>query len=248
MTCNNEKSKAVEVQLDPFLEQTKGSIKDRLKSLMKGRTTREVAKDWDIPLSTLSGYLSRGSIPPADKAFQIAHKEGCTVEWLVTGINFANAQCEAKATDMVNITKFDIAASAGGGTFIDTEDSSIVTVSRSWLRQNKLTNNKLCIIDARGDSMEPSIRDGDELFLRMVDETPSKPYDGVYVINIDGLLKVKRLEPDFNMSGYRVISDNPAYPEDFVARNELEQRLHVIGEVVRVLGRPSPPTANSQQP
>lgn len=245
MTYESEKSKAVEVQLDPFLDNRKGSILERLKYLSSKRTTRQTAELWGISTATLNAYTNKGSMPSFERMVEISNAEGVSLDWLAYGTETNEKATNPQTSkDLVTITKYDLAASAGGGTFIDTEDSSIVTVSRSWLRQNKLINNRLCIIDARGDSMEPSIHDGDELFLRMVDEAPSKPYDGVYVINIDGLLKVKRLEYNFSMDGYRVISDNPAYPEDFVARNELEQRLRVIGEVVRVLGRPSPPIAN----
>lgn len=74
-------------QHDPNNPIKKGSFKDRVNQLLKGRSLRVASKDWGIPLSTLTSYASKGSIPSADKAYQIANAEGVTVEWLITGVD-----------------------------------------------------------------------------------------------------------------------------------------------------------------
>lgn len=218
----------------PFESNRKRSISKRLIQLSENRTIRETAKIWGVSTATVSLYLKKGGMPSIDKALAIANREGVSLDWLAYG-----EEPLITNSDLVPITKYDIKASASGASLVETEESSIVAVSRSWLRVNGLLNNKLCIITARGNSMEPSIHDGDELFLKIIQNSLDKPYDGVFVINIDDLLKVKRLEYSFMLDGYRVISDNVDYIEKFIPRSEVEQRLHVIGEVVLVLGKPT---------
>ncbi|WP_341495723.1 helix-turn-helix transcriptional regulator [Photobacterium damselae subsp. damselae] len=75
---------------DPFQKNGKGSINERIRGLINGRTTRQVAKDWGIPLSTLSTYLSKDTMPSVDRAFKIAQSEGVTIEWLLNGGDLTN--------------------------------------------------------------------------------------------------------------------------------------------------------------
>ncbi|MDR0456908.1 MAG: helix-turn-helix domain-containing protein [Treponema sp.] len=52
----------------------------------KGMPVKELAHVTGIPKQTIDNYLlSKGSMPPADKAVAIAQALGVTVEYLVTG-------------------------------------------------------------------------------------------------------------------------------------------------------------------
>ncbi|WP_108945596.1 LexA family transcriptional regulator [Shewanella halifaxensis] len=227
--------------LDPFDEATKGSITDRLKYLAKDRGGRVLEKVWGMSASTINGYILRGSIPSLDKASLIATAEGISLEWLAYGIETSQSGTTA-ALDAISISKCGITASAGGGTFVNTEEDSIVSVSRDWLRQNRLNHAELRIIEARGDSMYPTIADGDDLFLKIAKfHNREKPLDGVFVINLSGLIKVKRLQYDIIKDGYRIISDNSEYSEEFIHRYEIDDQLNVIGEVALVVGKPKSP-------
>ena len=76
----------------------------------------------------------------------------------------------------------------------------------------------------RGTSMEPTLRDGDEI---LVDRTPRPLRAGIHVIRLEDVLLVKRLEPGPGGT-VRIISDNPAYPR-------LERPLHEVELVGRVV-------------
>ncbi|HHY0331089.1 TPA: LexA family transcriptional regulator [Vibrio cholerae] len=229
---------------DPFLKEGKGSIKERLVQLKKGRTNRQLADDWSIPLSTLTGYINRGSIPPVDTAFSIAIKEGVSIEWLVTGETPQDPSVQHTKEPMLHERilekpKYNVVASAGGGSFIDTETPiEYYPFTYSFLKRRRLLHAELCVIEAHGESMEPTIENGDELLLKLMHEPSSKPLEGVYVINLDNTLKVKRLEFDIIRDGYRIISDNKLYQEEFIDRDDLK-RMKVIGEVAMVMGKPS---------
>lgn len=247
MTCNGTDPDKKKNNSDPFLDEGKGSITNRLIQLAESRTIRETAKLWGVSTATVSLYTKKGGMPSLDRALAIANAEGVKLEWLAYGEDTPINDDTVNVDDLVPITKYDVAASAGGGTFIETEESTIATISSAWLNNHNLPKKGLCIISAKGNSMKPSIQNGDELFLKLIEDCPDKPFDGVFAINLDQALKVKRLEYSFTMDGYRVISDNKEYTEEFIHRSEIDHRLRVIGEVVLVLGKPATPAVNTQQ-
>ena len=65
------------------------------------------------------------------------------------------------------------------------------------------------VIRVRGDSMLPTLAEGDEILVDCADRKLPRR-GGLFVIRIDGALSVKRLVPDAD--GIAVISDNPAFP------------------------------------
>ncbi|MBE4268392.1 hypothetical protein HJ073_03030 [Vibrio parahaemolyticus] len=247
MSYKNTDRDSKNERYDPNFEDKKGSITERLNSLLKGRSLRTAAKDWGIPLSTVTAYVSKGSVPSADKAYQIANAENVTVEWLVTG----NERSEHGAKDIepffkfLKVPKFGIMASAGGGAYIEEESiEEYFPFSDEYLKRNRLSHAELLIVEAKGDSMAPYIESGDDLLLKRVEFNADKVLSGVHVISIDGMLKVKRLQYSLQKNGYRIISDNPEYSEEFISHDELMQdRMRVIGEVVMVMGRPSQPAS-----
>lgn len=134
------------------------------------------------------------------------------------------------ATDLVMVPRYDIHASAGNGAVI--HDETIVdhlAFKRDWIRQSLgLDPSCLALIDVRGDSMSPTIDGGDLLLL---DTRPGQTKsEGVYVINLNGSLLVKRLR--IRLSGViEIVSDNPKYGSETISGEELE-RLVIVGRVV----------------
>jgi phage repressor protein C with HTH and peptisase S24 domain len=101
--------------------------------------------------------------------------------------------------------------------------------SGRWLRQQGLEPGMLSVIEVEGDSMDPTLRDGDEI---LVDRSARPMRSGLHVIRLDDVLLVKRLEPG-PAGTLRIISDNPAYPSMERARTDVA----VIGRVVWKGGR-----------
>ncbi len=132
--------------------------------------------------------------------------------------------------DWADIPRLPLGASAGPGTVAhDFAPVDRLRFSGRWLRQQGLEPAMLSVIEVEGDSMEPTLRDGDEI---LVDRTPRPLRAGLHVIRLDDVLLVKRLEP--GPAGLlRVISDNPAY-----ARIERPMGdVAVLGRVVWKGGR-----------
>jgi phage repressor protein C with HTH and peptisase S24 domain len=83
----------------------------------------------------------------------------------------------------------------------------------AWLRRLGIGDpRRLSMIRVAGDSMAPTLSDGDEILVDSGDGA-SRVRDGIYVLRVEGALVVKRLAP--NPSGGRISirSDNPAYPD-----------------------------------
>jgi phage repressor protein C with HTH and peptisase S24 domain len=84
------------------------------------------------------------------------------------------------------------------------------------------------VIQVAGDSMAPTLDDGDDILVDRGDAAASLR-DGIYVLRLDGALNVKRLIVDRARRRVSVKSDNPAYTS--WPTLDLE-RLDVIGRVV----------------
>ncbi|QCI93063.1 S24 family peptidase [Novosphingobium sp. EMRT-2] len=132
--------------------------------------------------------------------------------------------------DWADIPRLPLGASAGPGALArDEAPSGQLRFSARWLKAQGLDPVALSVIAVEGDSMEPTLRDGDEI---LVDRTPRALRAGIHVIRLDDMLLVKRLEPG-PAGTLRVISDNPAYPASERAAGEVD----VVGRVVWKGGR-----------
>lgn len=132
--------------------------------------------------------------------------------------------------DWVDLPRLPLGASAGPGAVAHDEQSiGTFRFSRRWLRGQGMDPAMLSAILVSGDSMEPTLRDGDEI---LVDRTPRSLRDGIHVVRVEDALMVKRL--DTGLPGkIALVSDNPAYRTMELAADELK----VIGRVVWKGGR-----------
>ncbi|NMN03625.1 hypothetical protein FHT17_001255 [Novosphingobium sp. SG916] len=121
----------------------------------------------------------------------------------------ASASAPRSAAEWADIPRLALGASAGPGALAaDEVPVGRLRFSSRWLKAQGLDPAMLSVIEVEGDSMEPTLRDSDEI---LVDRTPRPLRAGIHVIRVDDVLLVKRLEA--GAAGMiRVISDNPAYP------------------------------------
>ncbi len=132
---------------------------------------------------------------------------------------------ESLSVDWIDVPRLAIGASAGPGAEVAGEVAfDTIRFSFRWLRAMGLQPDQLSTIVVSGDSMEPTLRHGDEI---LVDRKARGLRDGIHVIRLGDSLLVKRL--DTGRPGKIVlISDNPAYPAVECAVREVE----LIGRVV----------------
>ncbi len=132
--------------------------------------------------------------------------------------------------EWVDVPRLPIGAAAGAGA-LAFEEAPIgaFRFSARWLREQGLDPRALSAIRVEGDSMECTLRDGDEI---LVDRTLRPLRDGIHVVRTGDALLVKRL--DTGRPGVvALLSDNPAYRTIELPPEEVQ----VIGRVVWKSGR-----------
>ena len=133
-------------------------------------------------------------------------------------------------SEFILIPRYHAEASMGLGADVPSDDdiTGHLAFKNVWLQKRKLNPKFLAIIDAIGDSMHPTINDGDVL---LVDLRQKDPIDNrIFVLRMNRQLYAKRLQfrPGSKMM---VHSDNPLSPA-FDVDGEENGGLDIIGRVV----------------
>ncbi|HZG46823.1 MAG TPA: S24 family peptidase [Allosphingosinicella sp.] len=119
----------------------------------------------------------------------------------------------AEAARAVNVPLLDVGASAGAGAAVEGERTRAhVAFDPAWLRKVASGGpDGLSIIRVEGDSMLPTLADGDEILVDRCDGR-QRLRDGIYVLRLEGALMVKRLAFNPVNRTVTISSDNVAYP------------------------------------
>ena len=158
-------------------------------------------------------YIKRGSprrLAEQDRA-RIAAYLGVP-EAMLGGPVQRVAAARSRGADMVLVPKLAIGASAGAGASIDGEPvEGAVAFDPKWLRELGADPRALSIIRVEGDSMAPTLNDGDDILVDSGDAA-ARLRDGIYVLRMDDVLMVKRVARAPGAGRISVVSDNPQYP------------------------------------
>ncbi len=138
--------------------------------------------------------------------------------------------------DYERLPVFDIrSASKGGAIAHDAAPVAYEMFDLGWLRARTRSHvSKLAVLQVAGDSMEPTLCNGDRALIDMAQTNLRR--EGVYVIGIEDTLTVKRVTMHPRSKRVTMRSDNPRY-ETYADLDP--DRLHVAGRVIwigRTLG------------
>lgn len=203
---------------------------------------------------TLANWLAGTAEPKVLGVSAVAGAAGVSLDWLILGeepMRRASAQLPSRAgsvgdhhldralpqlgQDFVMIPRYDVEASAGPGALTAEENVvDYMAFQAGWVRRVLGADpNRLALIAAKGDSMEPTIRAGD---LLLVDASVNEVIDdAIYVVVMDGHLVVKRLQR-FLGGAVSIKSDNAAYVEQTLSAEEIASYATIAGRV-RWIGR-----------
>ncbi len=135
----------------------------------------------------------------------------------------------ARGTELVLVPYMSAMASAGPGAVVSEEHvHTRLGFRNDWLRE--LTGGSpagLSVITVKGDSMSPTLSDGDDILVDSKDAA-ERIRDGIYVLRFDDMLNVKRLAMR-PTGGFDILSDNPAYPS---WREVDHSGIAIIGRVI----------------
>jgi len=187
-----------------------------------------------IGTTTLSTYMNG-----QEWKFSIIEKiaRACSVDlrWLFFGDGPSPSASPIPVSDQVYVRFYDEAeASAGFGlNGVDGPAAKNIPVSRVFLEELGLKPHHTVILKARGDSMEPTLKSGDHLFL---DTTPAAMLFGVHVFTLNGMLMVKRLAATA-AGTVRISSDNALYPAEEVSIGRLRWGHSDTSDSITIIGR-----------
>ena len=185
-------------------------------------TNKELADYLDTPYDTLNNWIKRDSIP-LKTIEKVVQNEQLSYDWIFTGKNENNLNNDV--SDGYKIDVLNIKASAGAGIenhIVEVIDTIILDKN---LFKTPINPNKIKLIQVSGDSMFPTLNDGDFV---VIDETKAYGVDGIYAINLHNQILIKRLK--FKLDGtVQIISDNKDYEMEIYNPKETQIPLHIIG-------------------
>ncbi len=182
---------------------------------------KEVAKKIGITHNQLYRWSKGLATPNFKSMVELANLTGVSVNFLAAGSDIP-AEVDA---DFISLKPLgEIMGNNHCKNF-----SSPISFRLKWLNNLGLNAKNAALFEARGDSMEPTIKDGSTLLLRL-DDTSIK--DGfIYVIQMEEQIFVRRLKRD--LKNIHVMADNPQYQTEFLNYKTLEKdMLKIIGRVV----------------
>lgn len=193
-------------------------------------TAAEAAERFGWRPSTYHGHENgtRGLRPAV--ASQYARAFRVSAEWLLFGQGEPDTSSPEpdKGDDLVPV--YDVEVSAGNGLIPSENEWPVDHLSfpPGYLRHiTSAPVRNLAIVTVRGDSMAPTLHDKDVV---MIDTTKrSLAYDGLFVLNLDGALHVKRITRGNRSGMIRIMADNrETYPPYERAMEEVE----AVGKVL----------------
>jgi len=189
----------------------------RARARQLGMNAREVAEQARVNRSFVYDIMrGRSEHPNLEKLDKVARAIKVDRDWLLKG----KGKVEGDEPEMAEVDAFvaipsvEITASMGGGQIVsdEIEDGEPYHFKNSWItRRLRADPANLRIMHVEGDSMMPTLQDGDVVLVDLARSLPTPP--GIFVL-FDGMgLVAKRLEhiPNSDPPRVRVISDNTFY-------------------------------------
>lgn len=211
----------------------------RLRELRRklGDPERDVfAAQLGVSKTTLGSYEKGETEPTASVLDSYRHAFGANILWIISGEGemFTESAAVTEGVDMVEIPLYDVQAAAGAGV-IPREDGRFNTVafSRTFLRGIGAKPESCIMLEAKGESMLPTIPDG---AFMIVDQSKTNIVDDeVFVFRVGPGIKVKRANWRMDNT-LQLKSDNEdaGYPPEIIGEGSAHE-LAVIGQVLSLL-------------
>lgn len=231
------------------------NFSDRLKYLIvrDGLSRCELADKLKVSRQAVQFWAAGRNEPSGDSLDKLANFFNVTREWLKFGIDENSGARQTDDTpiaigkassneppDVYQVGKYFLQFSAGAGCSAPEwvpEMGEIRYYTASQIQRLGIDPERVKIAEVSGDSMYPTILDGDEILFEEYSDSRLGAHPivdgGIYTISIGDDMKVKRLSKIKN--GIRVRSDNSdAYPDEIYAGEECDQ-IRVYGRVVQIL-------------
>ena len=223
------------------MQTTSDRINQRMRDL--GLQHKDLVAATGASKGTVTNWISGVNNPTGKRLVQLAQALKTTSSWLLTGNStpeFTQVEPWDSNTplddDEIEIPFFkDFSFACGGGSIGEAiaNETRKLRMSKATLRNLSITKENAVAATAIGDSMSPTIKDGDTIH---VDLGRKNIKDGkIFAICLGGLFYCKRLY-NLPLGGVRIVSDNSTeFPEIHLnAQEVVDQQLEIIGWVWQI--------------
>lgn len=203
---------------------------DKIKKTVseQGKTFVWLCAQAKVDVQIMKNRIYKGRIPDVEDTLKLLAVLGVTVEeFFGVEAQFPARKVVLESADTEKIPVYEQFFSCVPGQFVPDSEyiDSFIEVPEDL--KTKRLKGHLLAARIRGDSMEPTIFNGDTVIC----DDLGYQEDGIYAIIFEGKGFVKRLQRV--SGGLKIISDNAVY-ESMFAKNDTEE-LKIIGKVHYVL-------------
>lgn len=202
-------------------------LEERIRNIAKENNEKidYFLKKRNLPKSLLDN-IKKGSIPKADKIYDISKATGYSSDYL---LGLSETHNDVHQTIIYRFPVFYQSAAAGIGRLSETEDYQMEEFELSSIPKGAVFGMYI-----KGHSMEPHITENDVVLIDPSVKISNKLHDKIIIALFGDELICKRLYINNDSQTYDFISDNPNEKD----KNRLYQKQNdfkLIGEVVHVI-------------
>lgn len=209
-------------------------IEERLKKLDISQS--ELARRVGVKQPTINALIRGGNTGSkhlhriaAELQTSPAYLAGETDDDAPTGVAPSAIEALKEQLDLAIVPELEIGYSMGGGAtiFEQYEQKGVVPFQRAWLRSMmRGAISDLFVARGEGDSMQPTILDGDIVLIDTA-QKDIRQQDRIWAVAYGDLGMIKRVRR-LPGGSYALLSDNPAVPPVEC----VDEEMHVVGRVI----------------
>ncbi|MBE0492099.1 MAG: LexA family transcriptional regulator [Sulfurospirillum sp.] len=189
---------------------------------------KDVASSLGINQISLATMKNRNKIPYKE-ILEFCAKRKISINWLLFDQIIESLYNETKKFSRISYFR-DIYASAGGGALNYEDASTQITLDEEFVAHlgGAGVMKNVEAINVIGDSMEPTLTDGDIVFFDRSSTNPCRT--GIYILTTPAGLFIKRLQLQAN-GKVALVSDNKNYSDEIINAND----VRILGKVLGTL-------------
>lgn len=227
MTSNNAPDQSsTNVGIEPTKRAGQPTIVEMIALRVRARASElgidapTLQKRVGVPSSSFDNYWKGKRIWPTELLADLAEQLETTIGGILLGAN------SGSALDLVSINEIDLAYGLGG-TYSDFPiETQVLHFPRTWLESiTRTPPSQLTFARGRGDSMQPTIQDGDIVLIDHSVRTV-REQDAVWALTVGDVAMIKRLRVRGEV--VHILSDNDRVPSDEAHHEE----INVVGRIV----------------